>query len=247
MNDSLTRWFVLLEIELKSLRESWGWTLGLSALYPLSLLFFLKSAGAAGPEAGARMLAGGVVFAVALNSALALGQELSAIRESASFDFYAGLPVSPFQVVAAILARTVLTSLPAAAGVAALGAALLGTPMPNLLLALPFLLLTCAALAGAGALIGFYSPSARAANLLTQAAYLAVVFFSPLMFPAEALPAGLRPIAYLLPTTYAAEALQALIAGGAQGSRLAFDAAALAGFTLLSYLSLRGRLRWSLD
>ncbi|MFI5350441.1 MAG: ABC transporter permease [Elusimicrobiota bacterium] len=247
MTSDWDRWVVLLGIELKSVRESWGWVLGLSALYPLSLLFLMKFSGAATPQAAARILSGGIVFSVALNSALALGQELSGIRESASFDFYAGLPVGPLQVVAAILVRNVLLSLPAAIGVAVLGAAFLSVPLPSLVWALPYLLLTCAALAGAGALIGFYAPSARAANMMTQAGYMVVVFFSPLMFPVQALPPGVRFVAYLFPTTYAADALQLLIASKGFDSRLALDAAVLAGFSILSYLSLRGRLRWSLD
>lgn len=247
MSSSWNRWCVLLEIELKSVRESWGWVIGLSALYPLSLLFFLKSSGAASSASAARVLSGGIVFAVALNSALALGQELSAARESGSFDFYAGLPVRPWEVVGAILLRAVLSSLPAAVGVALLGSLYLSVPLRGLLWSAPVLVLASASLAGLGAAIGFYAPSARAASMMTQAGYMVVVFFSPMMFPVAALPRAARFAAYLLPTTYAADALQALIGAGRPDGRVLLDAAVLAAFSILSYLSLRGRLRWSLD
>ena len=169
------------------------------------------------------------------------------MRESGSFDFYAGLPATPSEVVAAILTRAILLSLPSAAGVALLGSRFLGTSLPSLLLAFPFLLLTCASLAGAGALLGFYAPSSRAANTISQAAYMLVVFVSPMLFRADALPRAARAVAFALPTTYAADALETLISGIPRGLGLRWDAAALMGFALLSYAVLRGRLRWTLD
>jgi hypothetical protein len=57
---------------------------------------------------------------------------------------------------------------------------------------------------------------------------MVVVFFSPLMFPVQALPPAIRFAAYLFPTTYAADALQLLIAVRGFESRLVLDAALVA-------------------
>ena len=249
MSAALARWSILFEMELKSMRDSWAWSLGLASLYPLSLLFFIKYGGRpSGWDAGLYAVPGCMVTAVVLNTTLGLGQELSVIRETASLDFYATLPIKKSELVLAILARSVLFALPAAAMAALVGSWAFELNLSRVSwLIVPTLLLSCLTLAGLGALIGFHAPSARAASVMTQAAYMIIAFFSPVMYPLEALPPGLQVLARFLPTTYAADALRLLTAGAPLGRAYLADVAFLALFAAASYALISRRLRWRID
>jgi len=222
------------------------WAVGLSALSPLSLLWFLSFTGAAGsPERVAHAVTGSVIFAVVLNTTLSLGQELSAMKASGSLDFYATLPVPRSALVFAILARAITFALPSVVTVFIVGSLTLGLRLGSVtLLAVPVLLLAAFSLASAGAAVGFLAPSSRAANFLTQIGYTVVVFFTPVMIPADALPQGLRWFGTLLPTTYAARALRALLAPALDRPALAFDLCVLAAFAALSLILIRSHLAW---
>lgn len=239
-------WGVLFMMELKSWRRNWVWSAGLSALYPLSLLWFLRLSGGVHSNVhAAQAIAGSLVFAVVLNATVGLGQELAALRDSGSLDFYATLPLHRASLVTAILARTMVLTLPSVLIVAALGSFWLGTgATPVAVLSIPILLATGLALSSLGALIGFYSPSARAANFITQAAYTLFVFVSPAMLPLESLPPTLRTVAMALPTTYAARALGSLLSPAPELHRVASDVAILGVYAVGSLLLLSRHLAW---
>lgn len=249
MSRALSSWSILFVMELKAWRRNWGWSVGLSALYPLSLLWFLRLSGAVtSPERATQAMAGSLVFAVVLNAIVGLGQELSAFRDSGSLDFYATLPIPRASLILAILARTMVLTLPSVLVVASIGSWWLGTGLSvSTALAFPILLVTALALSSLGALIGFQSPSARAANFITQAAYTIVVFVSPAMLPLETLPSALQVAAVCLPTTYAARALGSLLSPNPDFYLIGKEVAVLGLFAAVSLGLISRHLTWRQD
>lgn len=233
---------LLLTMELKSLRQSWYWCLGMAALYPLSVIFFLKFNGQAS-NGGVQAIAGSIVFALVLNTTLGLGQEISVLRETSSMDFYATLPITKVQFILAILARSILLAVPAVLVVLFLGSLILHAQIQFSLWLFPILLLSCLALAGWGALIGFYSPSARFANFFTQALYMLVAFVSPVMLPSESLPKALKIASYALPTTYAVDALRQVFSSQF-GPSFFFNLIILTVFSWFALYVMTFRLEW---
>lgn len=114
--------------------------------------------------------------------------------------------------VAAITTRGLLLALPSALAVAALGRLAFGLMLrPSGLLAL---VASAYASAGLGAVIGFWCPSGRVANLATQILQNLVIFFAPVYLAPEALPVWLRAVSQVWLTTHVAAALRLAMSGG---------------------------------
>lgn len=246
---AISNWLLLYRMQIASWRDGWVWSVCLSALSPLSLLWFLHfSGGAASPERVVHAISGSVIFAVVLNTTLGLGQELSTLRAGGALDFYVTLPISRGALVFAILGRAMTFALPSVITVFTIGSLTLGLRVgPHALWAVPVLLLAAFSLSAAGAAVGFLSPSQKAASFLTQVGYTLVVFFTPIMLPIEALPEGLRAFAWLIPTTYAARALRMLLSPHFNAVVLTVDLTVLAAFAALSIVLIRRHLIWRQD
>lgn len=231
----------LLRGELFLLRETWYWYLVHSSFVSVSYLVFLwLLVGRAGTSDVTYLVVGSLVTGLSLGGMLSLGQDLGFLKEVNAFDYYAALPISKAAFVAAVTTRGTLLALPSNVVVAILSMLFFNVSLP--LVTIPILLLSAYAMAGVGAVIGFWSPSAQVASLLTQILQTVIIFFAPVYYPPEVLPKFLRVIAYLWPTTYSATAINAAISGDAAG--VYRSVVVLAGFCLVSLVLVPMRLDW---
>ncbi len=199
----------LFAMEMAKFRDQWIWSILLSSLFPLSFLFFLKEAE---PSLALYAVSGGFVFSLVLNAILAMSQELSYLKEAGALDYYATLSIGKLSLLAAILARSLLFALPSLATISLFSSYTFGISA----FIHPFwLLMTLAlgllSLSGVGVFLGLSLPNSRTVNIMSQAFYLIIVFCSPVFVSQTALPIGLRQLSWILPTTYLAEALRALM------------------------------------
>jgi ABC-2 type transport system permease protein len=232
----------LLWSELFVLREQWFWYVVQASFVPVSYLFFLwLLVGREDPRRMAFFVTGSLVMSLSFGGLISLGQHLGSLKAYHAFDYYAALPISKAAFVAAIATRGMLLALPSTLVVLALGHAVFGLPVPALGLAV--LLLSAYAMAGFGAVIGFWSPSAQVASLATQVLQTIIIFFGPIYYPLESLPQPLQWIARLWPTTYAAEAVRGAM-GGVPAEQLWLPIAALTGFVGLSLVLVPMKLEW---
>ena len=102
-----------------------------------------------------------------------------------------------------------------------------------------------AALSGLGALIGVLAPNQQVAGVITNLALVVVMFLSPVLAPASALPGVLQLTARLLPPTYAADALRQTLAGQVNAG-VGLDLAVLLAFTVGSLYLVSAKLDWRL-
>ena len=152
-----------------------------------------------------QVVAGSVVLVIAFVALNLLAQRFGQLRAGHGLDYYAALPVRPAAVVLGIAASYASFTVPGTVIVAVVGALLYGLPLAHLWVLVPVVVLGGAALSGLGAAIGL---SARRPELATVCGQLgmSVVLFLGLV-RAERMPAVLRGVRAVLPSTYAADAL----------------------------------------
>jgi len=231
----------LLRGELYILRDTWYWQLVHTSFVAFAYLIFLAIlVGRRGSVDLSYLVVGSLVFGMALSGMLTLGQNVAHMKEAGVFEYFASLPVSKLTYILALAARGTLLALPSAAAIWILAWFFLDVRLP--LVAAPVLLLAGLAMAGFGAVIGFFSPSAVVALLATQILQVVVVFFSPVYYPAALLPDWLRLLSNLWPTTHAASALHAALNGDQVG--LIKSALILVAYTLLTLVLVPRKLPW---
>jgi ABC-2 type transport system permease protein len=225
-------------------RSWWFGTLTISALFPLLLVFGMGYVGGArSPEELAYVVSGSVVVSLTTMGVTVLAQGLASARERGELLYYASLPISKASFIGAFVAAKLLMQLPGVL-VALVGGSLIhGTPLapsPAALLVIP---LAALSLSGAGAALGLLSPSYQATNALSQLLLFVVLFASPVMIPADLLPTPLQWLGYLLPPTYAADALRRGLSNTLD-ARLLLDLAVLAAFAAASLVGIARGLPW---
>ncbi|MGE5831233.1 MAG: ABC transporter permease, partial [Micromonosporaceae bacterium] len=135
-------------------------------------------------------------------------------------------------LVLAFVSAHLLFSLPGVVCLGLLGVAFLDVSPLALLAALALAPLAALAMAGLGALLGSRAPSAIAGNLIGNLLLAGVLFLSPLMSRLDAYPGFLRPVAFVVPTTYAADAFRHVLGGVPTYLPLPVDLAVLGGLTV---------------
>ena len=151
------------------------------------------------------IVAGSVVLVVAFVSLNLLAQRVGLLKATGGLDYYAALPVPPAAVVLAIAASYASFAVPGTVVVAVTGALLYGLPLSHLWLLVPVVALVSAALAGIGASIGLLAGRAELATVCGQLGMTLVLFLG--LIRAERLPAPLRAVRALMPSSYGVDAL----------------------------------------
>jgi ABC-2 type transport system permease protein len=165
---------------------------------------------------------------VALNL---LAQRLGAQRNSRALDYYAALPAPASSVVLGTAASYASFAVPGCAVVAVVGALLYRLPLGHLWLLLPVVVVAGAALSGLGAAIGLLAPRPELATVAGQLGMTAVLFLG--VIRASRLPAAVRALRAVLPSTYAVDALREGLTSAPRYGALVIDLAICAGAGLL--------------
>ncbi len=113
---------------------------------------------------------------------------------------------------------------------------------PNVLAVL-VLLLAPLTLSGVGAMIGVLSPNQQVAGVITNLALVVVMFLSPVLVPASALPGVLRVTGTVLPPTHAADAPRRALQGQLSSNHL-IDIMVMIIFAAGSSYLVTSRLDW---
>lgn len=182
-----------------------------ACLQSLGLLVLLRGVVDAGdlPEKR-QIVAGATVLVVAFVALNLLAQRFGHLRASGGLDYYAALRTPPSAVVLGTAASYATFALPGTLVTAVAGALLYDLPLGGLWVLAPVAVLGGAALAGVGAAIGLAAPKPEVATVLGQLGMTLVLFLG--LVRAERMPAAVRPLLKLVPSTYAVDALRAALA-----------------------------------
>lgn len=232
-------WLLLLS-ELFRFRLEWFWYLVQMSFQPLALLAFVYFLWD-DPRAAEFAVAGSLVVTMSTSAMLSLGQHVGWMKDTNAYEHYAALPVSKAIFLAAIATRGVLLSLPSLLTVTVVGYLALGIRVTAV--GVVILFLGAYAMAGLGSFIGFWSRDSQVASLATQVLATIIIFLAPVYVPLERLPAFLRCMALVMPTTYVAHGLR-LAVSGARLSAVWPDLAILVGLAAVSLVIVPLRVPW---
>ena len=206
-------WWDVFILRLFPLRQEWYWHILGWLIFPLGILFFIKTASGEDTAMVLYFLTGNAIMGMIFGTVQFVSQDLAWSRQNNLLDYYAMLPISRLQLILAIVAVATITSVPGALVNLLLGTKILDVAVvwhPLLVLVIGLAVLS---MSGVGVMIGVYAKSGTHANLINNLVLIVVMFLSPTFVPIERLPVALRITARLLPTTYAADALRASLAG----------------------------------
>lgn len=237
---------LLLLMSLAPVRQAWRPYLMVSSTMPLGIMLLPWLVGV--PLAMAERLqivAGSAVLAVAMTSVSLLAQRLAALRAAQAFHYYATLPVARVALLASVFLAFFAFALPGLALILLLGGAVYDLPIGGTWL-LPLLALHLAAtglaLAGLGAVIGLTARTEQVAAMLGNVAMMAVLFLG--IIPPERMPEALRVALWVLPSTYAIEALKHYFSGTLGAGYLLASLAAVTAYAAALLALATRRLDW---
>ncbi|REE94607.1 ABC-2 type transport system permease protein [Paenibacillus taihuensis] len=235
---------ILFRIQFAIVRDSWVWIVLMATMFPLTTLLFMRFF-VENPtrETMIQMIAGNMIFGLLVMGLNAMAQEISWQKHDGHFTFYASLPISKLNFVIAILLRGLMSTLPSFALLSIIGQWMYDIQF-HFSWALPLVaILSLASVVGIGVCMGFWSPNHQLTNMLAQALMMLITFLSPVMVQLDQLPLPVQWISYLLPTTYAAEALRgALLTGWTHDVMV--NCIVLLGFAIVSITATLKLVQW---
>lgn len=237
----VTRFRVLLAMQMARLRASWRPYLIVSSAMPLGIAVLLRAVIDPNQveELGRQIVAGCAVLAIAMTAIVMLAQRIATLKENGGLDYYRSLPITRTALISSVLLSFAVFALPGTILVLGLGAALFDLSPAALWSAIPVWLLGSFALAGIGVAIGFAAPDEQLAGMYSNLAMMAVLFLG--ILPAARLPGWVDPLRVVLPSTYAVNALKPGLEGEASVGQVG-DLAVLALFAALSFWAVAGPL-----
>jgi ABC-2 type transport system permease protein len=247
MDTALRDYAILTRIQLLELR-TWGPITALvTTVFPILMIFGFGIIGGGVSRGGLiYVVTGAAVMSLVTIGITSTSQDLGNMRSTRVLQYYASLPISKGALLAAILTVRALITLPGLALTLVLGSWFYRLPVSVNIAVVALLPLTILALSGIGAAIGILITDFRVVALLSQLAFVVVMFASPVLIPEQKLPGVLQPFAYLLPPTYAADAFRRALTGTLD-ARLLVDFGVLAACALASLVGVSRGLPWHLD
>jgi ABC-2 type transport system permease protein len=243
-------WQVYLDmvfIRWANIRNEWYFGLIVGLLFPLALLGFLRMSGAAvDPAAGLYVTAGNATVALVMGPMQSLCNDLAWGRQRNDLEYYAALPVSKLQLTLAFATVSAIFIAPSIFLAVAVGKLMFGFPVYWSIWLLPVMLLSALSMAGVGILAGVHARSGHHANMINSIAMVAVMFLSPVLIPYDNLPRLMQWTSRLLPTSYAADAFRAALAGET-GLALWGNVGAIAAFAVVTLYWATRRLDWRVE
>ncbi|MBS1797407.1 MAG: ABC transporter permease [Acidobacteria bacterium] len=222
MNKRLNDIYCVFRIHLARLRREAGPFLLAALVFPAGMYLFAgavarQTEAVVSPALGRRFLAASMVFSLSLTAISWLGYLLLENRFTGRLKLFATLPVAPSSYVFGIL---IFALLQGALGTVSLLAAarFFGAPAaPDGLTGVAALMLvvivSILALCGISVIVAARVRSFSEGSLYTDALGAGIVLLAPVYYPAESMPAVLRPLGWVLPTVYIDSALDKILAG----------------------------------
>ena len=161
-----------------------------------------------------RFLAGSIVFSLSLTSISWLGYLLLENRFTGRLKLFATLPLTPSSYVFGVLVFAIAQAAVSTTTLLVIGRALGVQMKPSFPLLIVVVLLTILCLCGFGVIVAARARSFSQGSLLTDTLGAGLIFLAPVYYAPEVMPRALRVFAQLLPTTFAARAVQTTLAGG---------------------------------
>jgi ABC-2 type transport system permease protein len=220
--------------QILEVRDIWYIFVIFSLLMPLSMVFGFARMGSGLNDRTSLLyiITGSAIFTVANEGIAMFAGRVGEMKRDGLLLYYATLPISKTAFILAVLLSRLVLTIPGMLAAMAAGAWLYEFEIVASPWILIVLLLAGVALATIGMIIGVAFQDYGTIVAVTNIALFVLLLAAPIFIPAEALPLPLQLLAYLLPPTYAADALRHALAGTI-GQRFFIDLALLLLLTLI--------------
>jgi ABC-2 type transport system permease protein len=209
---------------------------------PLTILFFIYLF--AGQREAKFAIAGGLI-AVIVGSSIVLETEAAFIRLVTKLqDMFVASPTPQGTYVFGLAIGQVFNGLP---GIVLFSILLLTSaniaPFQGFLIGLAAAL-TWASVSALGFMISTFARDMRDLWVYSPLITVLLAFLPPVFYPITVIPQGLRPLAYLAPTTYCAQIIQQAAGLPVPGADLAIDLLGAVGYTAMLVVAAAVLSRW---
>ena len=240
----LTEFWVMFRLQLARVRLAWRPYMMVSTVMPLGivLLVYLIGRGTDLASAGAQVVAGNVVLSLTITCVSMLAQRVAWMKRARAFDYYATLPVNLVLLLLAIPLSFLVFALPGMVIVLTAGALLFHVavrPNPEFLL---FITFAAAALSGVGAYLGLLARDDQLAAVYGNLVMMLILFLGSIL-PTH-FPYAVQVLRWLVPSTYAVEALRESFRGPIPVAHLVLYPAALTLFAAVLLTAAARRIEW---
>lgn len=165
--------------------------------------------------------------------AVMLPQMLSLGRYEGRLDYFLSLPVAREAYLAANVTLVAIYAFPGIIFALVIGWLRYDLSLDVDPLVIAVVPLALFSLAGIGIVMAMYMPGPESVNALTQLVIFYVIFFAPVLIPAEQLPGALQVTSKFFPPTYVADGLRATLTT-LPDTHLALSLTMMAGFSAIS-------------
>lgn len=241
------QFWLLFRLQLARVRLAWRPYMMVSTVMPLGivLLIYLVGRGTNFASSGAQVVAANVVLSLTITCVSMLAQRVAWMRQQRAFDYYATLPVNLVLLLLAVPLSFLVFALPGMLSVLVAGSLLFHVsvrPNPEFLVLVPF---AAAALAGVGAYLGMSARDDQLAAVYGNLVMMAILFLGSIV-PTQ-LPYALQVLRWLVPSTYAVEALRESFRGPIPPLHLLLYPLILTLFAAVTLTAAARRIEWRSD
>jgi ABC-2 type transport system permease protein len=233
--------------QLLEVRTMWYWFFVFSIFMPFSMVFGFARIGSGLTDRDSLLyiITGSAIFAVATEGVVTMSQKFGEMKKMGMIVYYASLPISKTAFIMAAISVRMLVILPGMILPILVGPMLYGLTFEFSFWVLLLLPLTGLTLSAIGMVIGTLVNSLELIGVIGNILIFILLFAAPIFIPIQALPAPLQWFGYLVPPTYAAEALRQAI-GGNIDSSFYFNLGMLILMSGVSLAAVSKWLRWQL-
>ncbi|MFI1162851.1 ABC transporter permease [Streptomyces sp. NPDC020801] len=231
-------------MQLSNWRWSWRAMMVTGIITPLMTVAALGAfARGRGQESLVYVLTGSILLSLMFENQNKVAQNFAYMKAMGTLDFLGTLPVRRYMVILATVLAFFTLSTPALLMTLVLGSLILGVHLSVSWLVVLVIPLCVLSLAGIGAVIGIVTRSQEEASSLTLLVTMILLFFGPVIIPANRLPGWLVTISHVSPTTYAASAIRQVLVGPVTG-RIWLDLLVLLALTGITLWFSGSRMQW---
>ncbi len=236
--------FTIWRVMLAEYRNTWFYHIFFGMLLPVGLAFLI-SRGSSLLDTGHAiyLLGGNMVISIVYGPTVMLITKIGWGKEFREIDYWVTLPVPKIAFIFAMTSVYLLFAAPGLLVAYVIGSWIFNLPLLGGILLPGVAVLGVLALSGFGALLGSVAKTGQVAGIYGNVFIAVATFLSPLMIPQEQIPALLRLIGLLLPTTYVAEVFRLALAGQV-GPLFLRDVLLLIGFALFFFALVHYKFDW---
>lgn len=231
--------------QMLEIRTIWYWYFIFSLVLPLAMVFGFTRIGSGLTDANSLIyiISGSAIFSVANDGLYTMAIRIGSMKKEGMLLYYASLPINKVAFVSAIMVSRLSVTLPGMIAPMLFGSLIYKIDLHFSVWIVLLLPLTALALSAIGMALGSLLNSLEMIQIIVNLLLFVLIMAAPVFIPWEALPVPFKLLGYLLPPSYAADALRRVLSGTIDVG-FYVDLAILSFMTLMSFIILNRWLNW---